>query len=518
MFFSFTISLLISSVSADWASINLHKSHIPYYFNNHPDLKSECLEDPNCPYKSVLNSTSCFGYEESCQSDDAFQTVSCPEPSKWSKSKEEQKRMFWDTGDFGIVKGKLAGMQTVCSSKASDGSHMECDGNARYCRGQKVVLDLRKTVAGKLYDVDFIKKGEIGGRCSVNKKVINGWNKEHRNSLQSWYQVMEHIAEFKDHKEADCDVRMERPVIISQTDAVSNMFHHFCDFVNVYVSQHLNGTSFPSDVQIITWDTHGGGYHDPFNLMWKMFSHHTPLSIGTFVGKKVCFKEVMFALPPRQRLGLFYNMPLIDGCYGSGLFRAFNDHAIHRLGVKQNGPLRDKVRITILSRQTKYRNILNEQELVDHLNRNPKYEAKIVTYKFVEESQRDENFMSQLTSTYNSDVFIGMHGAGLTHLLMLPHWAAIIELYHCGDPKCYETLARLRGVKYFTWTNMDKLYPEDEGHHPTLGAHEKFTNYSFDVSEFLKLVKRAADHVMKHPEFRAARRQVFQSSATRDEL
>lgn len=32
------------------------------------------------------------------------------------------------------------------------------------------------------------------------------------------------------------------------------MYHHFCDFFNLYVSQHLNG-SFSKDIQIVIWDT-----------------------------------------------------------------------------------------------------------------------------------------------------------------------------------------------------------------------------------------------------------------------
>ena len=32
------------------------------------------------------------------------------------------------------------------------------------------------------------------------------------------------------------------------------MFHHFCDYVNLYLSQHLNNT-FSTDVNIIMWDT-----------------------------------------------------------------------------------------------------------------------------------------------------------------------------------------------------------------------------------------------------------------------
>lgn len=34
-----------------------------------------------------------------------------------------------------------------------------------------------------------------------------------------------------------------------------------------------------------------------------------------------------------------------------------------------------------------------------------------------------------------------------------------------------------------------------QGHHPTLGAHAKFTNYAFDVNEFMRLVYKAADTV-----------------------
>lgn len=42
---------------------------------------------------------------------------------------------------------------------------------------------------------------------------------------------------------------------------------------------------------------------------------------------------------------------------------------------------------------------------------------------------RDVPFLVQLRITHNSDIFIGMHGAGLTHLLFLPDWAVIFELW-----------------------------------------------------------------------------------------
>ena len=33
--------------------------------------------------------------------------------------------------------------------------------------------------------------------------------------------------------------------------------------------------------------------------------------------------------------------------------------------------------------------------------------------------------------------------------------------YNCEDASCYKDLARLRGVKYFTWENSEKLIQED---------------------------------------------------------
>lgn len=35
-----------------------------------------------------------------------------------------------------------------------------------------------------------------------------------------------------------------------------------------------------------------------------------------------------------------------------------------------------------------------------------------------------------------------------------------------------------------------------QGHHPTLGAHQKFTNYAFDVEEFMRIITKLADEVL----------------------
>ena len=47
--------------------------------------------------------------------------------------------------------------------------------------------------------------------------------------------------------------------------------------------------------------------------------------------------------------------------------------------------------------------------------------------------------------------------------------------------------------------------PCRQGEHPELGAHQKFTNYTLDVAETVRLVLHSAAQVRAHPRYRAAR-------------
>jgi len=55
--------------------------------------------------------------------------------------------------------------------------------------------------------------------------------------------------------------------------------------------------------------------------------------------------------------------------------------------------------------------------------------------------------------------------------------------YNCEDPNCYKDLARLRGVKYFTWENTSKLVQQDPVRKKSLLKQIIFINYQiFDNS------------------------------------
>lgn len=91
------------------------------------------------------------------------------------------------------------------------------------------------------------------------------------------------------------------------------MYHHFCDFLNLYASLHLNSThssAFSTDVQFLIWESYT--YNSAFKDTWKAFTDHPILDLKTFSGKTVCFKNVVFPLLPRMIFGLYYNTPIVS--------------------------------------------------------------------------------------------------------------------------------------------------------------------------------------------------------------
>lgn len=95
---------------------------------------------------------------------------------------------------------------------------------------------------------------------------------------------------------------------------------------------------------------------------------------------------------------------------------------LHRLNIPLHHKDNDKIRITFLERKTKYRQILNSDDLIAELKKNQSYIVRNVRF------ERAMAFADQLEIVRNTDILIGIHGAGLTHLLFLPNWATVFEM------------------------------------------------------------------------------------------
>nr|CAG4650805.1 EOG090X02IK [Simocephalus serrulatus]SVE94121.1 EOG090X02IK [Simocephalus serrulatus] len=494
------------------------------YLNSFKDEAEKCHRSNSCVYRNILGTGLCWGYEPDCLPHLGYSNANCPGDHKgWVSSKPQQLQTFLNQADFGFISQQRQSKKVICKPRANDESLLECSQYLQFCRGSNLYMDFRDLPARKeafRYKMDVLKKGQIGGKCQLDASLLQS-EASHQSPLQSWAPEMQHFQNLSksiNKKSKICDVFIDRPTFIMKIDATVNMYHHFCDFFNLYTSLHVNGTNkemFSRDINILIWETYN--YHSNFGITWSAFTQNPLWNLRTFQGKRVCFREVVFPLLPRMIFGLYYNTPVVWGCQESGLFHAFSKFILHRLKIpkrlvidKEEEP---QIKITLLSRNTHYRRILNENELLEKLKSSPRHYS-IQRVEFTHET----DFRHQLSVIQDTDIFIGMHGAGLTHLLFLSDWAAVFELYNCGDEHCYADLARLRGVHYRTWTDMAKLKAQDEGHHPDGGPHAKFTNYSFDSEEFLRIVDSAADHVINHPAYRRLVSQRSKSQRNSDEL
>ncbi|CAD5115508.1 DgyrCDS4475 [Dimorphilus gyrociliatus] len=492
--------------------MRIPEEHLPYALFKGGLLGQICMKDKSCPYKKFTNSTKCWGYEEGCNDwGNRFLKPECPEkaPYGWVPEGEDQIGQWWLQGDFGYVKSVRDSIQPFCEPETETDSSLYCSENTRFCKGKNLYIDftrIRFSENTNRFQEDIFREGEIGGHCRLNKNLFTK-NGEHKSPLQSWYAELENYRAlpFQVPSENHCDIVINKPTILMKLDAGVNLYHHYCDFLNLYASLHVNG-SFSNDVEIIVWDVTELHYGELFYDSWKAFAKSGQFTyLKSFEGKKLCIKDFMFPLLPRMRYGLYYNTPLIPGCRTTGLFKAFSKFLIHRLNITSRGPMRNKIRITLLERKTPFRRIVNQAEIVKALKTVSEYDINVVDYSF-----RDLPFLKQVEISHNSDLMMGMHGAGLTHMLFQPDWASIFEIYNCEDPDCYKELANLRGLDYNTWENDEKLVRGNEVHPKTGDRHAKFANYAFDVDEFMRIVRMAVEKIKRNPSFIEARRKKFE--------
>ncbi|OWR51135.1 hypothetical protein KGM_214191A, partial [Danaus plexippus plexippus] len=125
----FLLFLYIGDIlSATLNDLNLPPEHIPYLFNQFPDLANACKESINCPYKSLTNSKVCWGYENNCPPNSSYHVrPKCPGDHRgWVKTKQAQIDTFYTQADFGYVKEQIQDLMVMCEATYPYDSSLEC--------------------------------------------------------------------------------------------------------------------------------------------------------------------------------------------------------------------------------------------------------------------------------------------------------------------------------------------------------------------------------------------------------
>lgn len=208
-------------------------------------------------------------------------------------------------------------MMLICEPISVHDSSLDCSEHLRFCRGRNLMLNFTDLIHRKepfRWQNDVLKSGEIGGYCKFNKNLLDN-QQMFMSALQSWAPEIRNFQSLSQRpiESNMCDIVVEKPTFILKLDSTINMYHHFCDFFNLYASQHVNFThpnGFSTDINILVWETHK--YSSPFSQTFEAFTENKILNLNYVSGRVVCLRNVVFPLLPRMIYGLYYNTPLVS--------------------------------------------------------------------------------------------------------------------------------------------------------------------------------------------------------------
>ena len=232
----------------------------------------------------------------------------------------------------------------------------------------------------------------------------------------------------------------------------ANLYHTTTDFYNAFLlMEYYNKTQ--TDTNILIVDGHPKGALDP---VWDvMFNSSRRINKQSTRTK---YTQLVWGI-------LGYNSPIMDH-YAPNipLIEEFRTFFLSSYRIADNRKLDcDKINILFIWRRDYIahprnpsgsisRKIQNEQELVVTLRQNfPSFSVKGIQIDLFEMDQ-------QLKFITETDILIGMHGAGLTHAMYLPRHAGMIELlptYWSAANEHFHAIARWRHLHYRQWVNAD---------------------------------------------------------------
>ena len=431
---------------------------------------------------------------------------------------ETARQLFWKTADWGVVPGHRERLAEHCAGAYEPSSpSMRCTPDLHFCQVRHVRIDVPAAGAGQdaaastacTLDESFPRTGLFFGG-------ISDWGPE--------------LSGLRGPEEPrPCDVVIHEPTLLIKPDSRANIYHGLCDHVNLFLSAWIAGWQDAADLQIVTWEPVAtaervsSGWYE----LYDAFTTRPVRPLGFWAGRRVCFDQAVFAVNPRTARTFFYNMGLpgrAEDCRSGpdSFVRAFAERTKAR--VLARPPHRpepdDPVRVKVMSRSagtgktSGTRHVINEAEMIAAVRRQvPGVEVEVVNFDW----NGRPPIAAQLALMADTDVLVGMHGAGLVHTLWLPEWAVVYEIYNCGDIDTYADLARLAGVDYLTTQDAGvrrhpPAVPVAEEHR----ANPKFWNYEIAEDAFVADIEEAVRRVRTHPASPFRKRASGQVEATHD--
>ena len=316
----------------------------------------------------------------------------------------------------------------------------------------------------------------------------------------------------------NADLIIEEPTVVLTRDDCGNTWHSLADFMKVFVSEQIVGI-YTSQFKIMIFDGRiqvGESPDDvevcPYHRTQEALGRKGIIRANLHAGKKIFFRKLVVPSDVDNFMGMIWTMSSCDtpemlGRYVNNLYDFFKfPTSLNQMVTGDLARQTEKtIRITVSSRRKKPfaspgqklgRILVNEEELIQTMSSLPN--VKVSTAEFFE-----MEFKDQLALFRNTDILVGMHGAGLTNLIYTALDGAVVELIpFTWRSNEYITLAQITGRSYYSWQNdkksnhiepecweLDRRQSHTEANICRTGASKTVA----DIEAVLKVVQTAVD-------------------------
>ena len=256
------------------------------------------------------------------------------------------------------------------------------------------------------------------------------------------------------------DVREEFTIAVTRYEYV-NMYHTMTDWYNSFLMMNFfNKTQEETNILIV--DAHPQGALDP--VWMALFNSTTRLSA---LGSKTRFTDMVWSI-------IGYDSPLADHLQMSiPLVEEFREFFLSSYKIDDTRTLNcDRLSILFLWRHDYVAHPRNPTGAISRKIKNEKALLQAAKSVYPQHDihglQLDLfDMRKQLQLIAQTDILIGMHGAGLTHALFLPKHSGVIEFipeYWSAANEHFLAIADWRKLVYQRWTNLDS-HNEFPGHY-----------------------------------------------------
>lgn len=478
-----TIKLKISDVTAEYSSLlTLQKSVHPLKTINILEKRNEIQHEQKKKRNVDLDSqTTLFKPPEKLPT----LTFELPDFSQFHNSNPKCEQWY----DFGFLKRWTSPEKNklLCENKGTfleNPSEIDCF-QVRHpnlnkptaphviCRGKNIIIDeSKKRLASclkhrpgymcegeKTYNI--YKKGTFSGNCQPSWNLQDDFPADHlRDIFDSFSPIISEEMFTQNVK-----IYEDRIVLFITREKGEhvNVFHSMSDWFITF--QTIIALKIDiNKAQILILDDHVQGPLD--NFFQTVFTPNYPVLRWSDVQDSFHLYRDVVWIPPGYSNILIADVGKICGscCEKLEIFEHFANLVLKNFKLKHKKSESEIIRITYIPRRPynlatvehsfMSRQISNEEEFIEKMQTMKNTEINIVDFAKI--TLREQ--MSAIAE--ETDVVIGMHGAGLSHIAWLPPYGALFELFpnNKGRWWCFRHIAQWRGLEYDDWFN--RLHPK----------------------------------------------------------